>query len=31
MESKAAVEQSLPPQAVIMQMAMGAWVTKVIS
>jgi ubiquinone/menaquinone biosynthesis C-methylase UbiE len=31
MESKAAVEQSLPPQAAIMQMAMGAWVTKVIS
>ena len=31
MESKTAVEQSLPPQAVIMQMAMGAWVTKVIS
>ncbi len=30
MESKAAVE-SLPPQAVIMQMATGAWVTKVIS
>jgi hypothetical protein len=31
MESKAAVEQSLPPQAVVMQMATGAWVTKVIS
>src|SRR5687768_1095620 len=31
MQSKTAVEQSLPPQAVIMQMAMGAWVTKVIS
>lgn len=31
MESKAVVQQSLPPQAVIMQMAMGAWVTKVIS
>jgi O-methyltransferase domain/Dimerisation domain len=30
MES-AAVRQSLPPQAVVMQMAMGAWVTKVIS
>ena len=31
MESKRAVEQSPPPQAVIMQMVMGAWVTKVIS
>jgi hypothetical protein len=31
MESKTAVEQSPPPQAVIMQMVMGAWVTKVIS
>src|SRR5437773_463639 len=31
MESKTAVEKSRPPQAVIMQMAMGAWVTKVIS
>lgn len=31
MESKAALEHSMPPQAVIMQMAMGAWVTKVIS
>jgi ubiquinone/menaquinone biosynthesis C-methylase UbiE len=31
MESTAAVEQSSPPQAVIMQMVMGAWVTKVIS
>src|SRR5712692_8395329 len=31
MESTTAVKQSLPPQAVIMQMVMGAWVTKVIS
>ena len=31
MESSAAVAQPLPPQAVIMQMVMGAWVTKVIS
>lgn len=31
MESTAAVKEALPPQAVIMQMAMGAWVTKVIS
>lgn len=31
MESKTAVEQSPPPQGVIMQMVMGAWVTKVIS
>lgn len=31
MESKTVVEQSTPPQAVIMQMVMGAWVTKVIS
>jgi hypothetical protein len=31
MESKTAVDQSPPPQAVIMQMVMGAWVTKVIS
>jgi ubiquinone/menaquinone biosynthesis C-methylase UbiE len=31
MESKAPVEQSLPPQAVIMQMVMGAFVTQVIS
>lgn len=31
MESKTAIEQSPPPQAVIMQMVMGAWVTKVIS
>ncbi len=31
MESKTAVEQSPPPQAVIMQMVMGAWVTKVVS
>jgi hypothetical protein len=30
MESTA-VQQTLPPQAVVMQMAMGAWVTKVIS
>jgi hypothetical protein len=30
MESTA-VQQSLPPQAVVMQMAMGAWVTKVIA
>jgi hypothetical protein len=30
MESTA-VQQSLPPQAVVMQMAMGAWVTKAIS
>ena len=31
MESKTAAEQSPPPQGVIMQMVMGAWVTKVIS
>jgi ubiquinone/menaquinone biosynthesis C-methylase UbiE len=31
MESKTVVEQAPPPQAVIMQMVMGAWVTKVIS
>jgi hypothetical protein len=31
MEPTAAVPQPLPPQAVIMQMAIGAWVTKVIS
>lgn len=31
MESKKAVEQSPPPQALIMQMVMGAWITKVIS
>ncbi|MGH9721632.1 MAG: methyltransferase [Bryobacteraceae bacterium] len=31
MESTAAVPQPVPPQAVIMQMAMGAWVTKVIA
>ncbi len=30
MESTA-VQQTLPPQAVVMQMAMGAWVTKVIA
>jgi len=30
-ESKTAVDQSLPPQAMIMQMVMGAWITKVIS
>jgi hypothetical protein len=31
MESSQAVKQSPPPQAVVMQMVMGAWVTKVIS
>jgi ubiquinone/menaquinone biosynthesis C-methylase UbiE len=31
MESKTAVNQSLPPQAVIKQMVMGAWVAKVIT
>jgi hypothetical protein len=31
MESKTAAEQSPPPQGVIMQMVMGAWVAKVIS
>jgi SAM-dependent methyltransferase len=31
MESPATQPQSLPPQAIVMQMAMGAWVTKVIA
>lgn len=31
MESTATVQNSLPPQAVIMQMMMGAWVTKAVS
>ena len=31
MDSETSVEQMPPPQAVIMQMVMGAWVTKVIS
>ena len=31
MESTTAAKQSVPPQAVIMQMVMGAWITKVIS
>ena len=31
METKTAAEQSPPPQGVIMQMVMGAWITKVIS
>jgi hypothetical protein len=31
MESKTAFEQAPPPQALIMQMVMGAWITKVIS
>src|SRR5262245_45928255 len=31
MPTTAAVPETLPPQAVVMQMAMGAWVTKVIA